>query len=81
MVVRLVTGAIDRDYVELLAETLAECNQLVACGQSKFVLHDTFYLKPAFTAGNDTVGLLIYISPARGHQLDLPTREAIDSTP
>lgn len=78
MKVHTVTGG-DRDFIELVPETIGEAAAIVFAGTSKFVAPRStdLIITPELAP---FLSLRVYVSEPRGKQLDLPTREAIDQT-
>jgi hypothetical protein len=84
MQVKTHTGAYPRDYIELLAETLSECHDLVNVSMSEFIPKGTCYLyyrAGGFVGRVHTVGLRIYVGEEKPAALNAETRAAIDATP
>jgi len=73
-----VTGG-DRDYLRLVPETIDECAMLVAVATSKFLPADSTLLI-ATPERMPWMELRVWVGLARGTQLDLATRDAIDRT-
>ena len=74
-------SGIPRNYVELIAETLGECADLVSIANSAFAPPDTFWLyTESFVGGKRTVGLRIYVGEAKSELaqgLDPETKSAL----
>ncbi len=77
MIVHLLTGGF-RDFIELVAETTQECCQLARVESSTMIEIDRVYLD---LSDDKTIRLQIWVSAPRAKNLDVSTRDAIDSTP
>lgn len=67
MKVNLITGG-PQDFIELVAETMPECADLVRVAASKFVADGRTFLDLSYHAGNhamDTLRLRVYVSEKR----------------
>lgn len=78
MRVHTVTGG-DRDFLELVPETIDEAAALVFAGTSKFVAPTATHLVVT-PEQSPYLSLRVYLSEPRPRTLDRATRAAIDQT-
>jgi len=79
----LVTGG-NRDYMELTAENVTECADLVRIATSKFLKEPSrlfLDLSERYGITGSTVTMRIWMSEERGRELDKETLDALDATP
>jgi hypothetical protein len=81
MKVTAVTGAFPRDYIELVAETVAECAQLVRISQSTFLPKEDTLLTDQGVWPNNSLALRIFVGPKKPELPVSGVLARIDATP